>query len=48
VDHVVGTIEDWWDTCTGRGGRACGVLLMVVSVVELQNHPTASFAKFGT
>jgi hypothetical protein len=50
LDHVAGAIENWWDTCLGRGGHACGALLTVVSVVEPQNHPAlrrASFTEFG-
>jgi hypothetical protein len=47
VGHVARAVENWWDTCLGRGIRACGALLMEVSVVESQNHPSAGFAEFG-
>jgi hypothetical protein len=47
VDHVTGAVEDWRDTCLGRGGHACDALLTIVSVVEPENHLVAGFTKFG-
>jgi hypothetical protein len=38
ADRDTGTVEDWRHTCPGRGGRACGALLVEVLVVEPQNH----------
>jgi hypothetical protein len=38
--HVAGTIEVWRDRCLGCGGCARIAILMAVSVVEPQNHPT--------
>jgi hypothetical protein len=28
--HAANVIEDWWDTCLGRGGRARGAILTAV------------------
>jgi hypothetical protein len=39
--YVAGAVEDWRDTCPGRGGRACGAILTMVWWLSLEKTPCA-------
>jgi hypothetical protein len=46
--RVAGTVENWWYTCSGRGGRTCGALLKMVWWLILEKPPSATDRGFST
>jgi acetyl esterase/lipase len=50
VSRVASMVEDWRDTCSGRGGYARGAIFRVVWWFRPQNHLAlwmVGLAKFG-
>jgi hypothetical protein len=45
--RVDGVVEDWWDTCTGHGGRGRGVKLMGFWWSSLEKPPSSTDDEFS-